>query len=258
MAEQRPTTTLIVPCFDEEARLDPAPFLAFVDQHPDVRLLFVDDGSTDGTRALLLQLATERPDQLDVLGLSVNAGKAEAVRRGMLQVLSDEAPTYVGYWDADLATPLEFLPDFAALLQARPRLEMVLGARVKLLGREVQRQPLRHYFGRVAATAASTLLGLPVYDTQCGAKLLRVGPHTRSLFAEPFSTRWAFDVELLARWRGLHPGVRGEAAGDFLVEVPLLRWLDVHGSKVRLTDLLRAPWDLARIAWRYRRELRRS
>lgn len=257
MPDARPVTTLIVPCFDEAGRLDPAPFLAFVDAHPEVRLLFVDDGSADDTLAVLQGMAAERPDQLDVLALAPNRGKAEAVRRGMLHVLAGDT-AYVGYWDADLATPLAFVPDFVRLLVERPRLEMVLGARVKLLGREVQRRPLRHYFGRVAATMASWLLGLPVYDTQCGAKLLRVGPGTAALFAEPFSTRWAFDVELLARWRGQHPGVAGEAAGDFLVEVPLLRWLDVHGSKVKATDLLRAPWDLLRIAWRYRRELARA
>lgn len=254
-ATERLRITVVVPCFDEALRLDTPAILAFARAHPEIRLLFVDDGSGDATREVLRELVSQRPRQLDLLGLDRNVGKAEAVRRGVLQVLDDGHATAVGYWDADLATPLHLIPTFAQRLQAAPRLHILLGARVKMLGYTVRRHVLRHYAGRVMATAATTLLGMPVYDTQAGAKLIRVGEGTRALFAQPFSSRWAFDVELLARWLAANPDIAARDAGVHLEEMPLRTWVDVPGSKVRLKDFVKGPVDLARIAWRYRRVL---
>lgn len=257
MRPARLSPTIVVPCFEEAARLDVDAFLAFSTANPHVSFVFVDDGSGDDTRAVLERLATASPDRIRALSYAPNAGKAEAVRRGVLHAL-DAGADAVGYWDADLATPLSDILGFAEELDRDPRVEVVLGSRVKLLGRDIDRNAFRHYFGRVAATAASLLLRLSVYDTQCGAKLFRVGPRTRDLFARPFETRWAFDVELLARWLGTHPGVSRVDVGAYVVEVPLRRWTDVAGTKLRARDVLRTPLDLLRIAVRYRQELAAS
>jgi hypothetical protein len=156
---------------------------------------------------------------------------------------------YVGYWDADLATPLGAIPEFVSRLEADPELLLVMGARVRLLGRNIVRKAHRHYLGRVFATCASAVLRLPVYDTQCGAKLFLNSEPVVLAFKEPFISRWVFDVEVLARLLrcgGLNP----EAV---IYEVPLTEWHDMKGSKVRARDFWIALWDLARIHFVYRR-----
>lgn len=240
-----PTTVVVIPCFDEAERLDVAGFLAFVRGWPQGRLLFVDDGSRDGTRVVLEQMVAQEPRGCALLPLPHNHGKAEAVRQGMLSAFSLQ-PDMVGYWDADLATPLEVIPRFERVLAERPACDLVMGSRVRLLGRSIARHPTRHYLGRVFATAASLLVAIPVYDTQCGAKLLRASPATRELFREPFRSRWIFDVELLlrlstaARRAGVDPEEKS-------YELPLETWRDVGGSKLRATDLARALFDLGRL-----------
>jgi dolichyl-phosphate beta-glucosyltransferase len=151
-------TCVVIPCYNEERRLDRAAFLRWAATAPPrTSLLFVDDGSTDATADVLRDLAAAAPPgRCTVLRLPANCGKAEAVRRGMLTACADAgADGAVGYFDADLATPLEALPEFLAVLDGAaepgaPRYEMVFGARVALLGRHIQRRLARHYLGRGA------------------------------------------------------------------------------------------------------------
>ncbi|TFG96550.1 MAG: glycosyltransferase [Myxococcales bacterium] len=244
-------TVVVIPCYDEGARLPTARFRDFLLAHPDVAFVFVDDGSRDDTLAQLRSLERVAPERACVLALPANVGKAEAVRRGMLRALEGGAD-YAGYWDADLATPLSAVRDFVDLLDARPDLEIAIGSRVVLLGRRIERRTLRHYLGRVAATAIALTLGLRVYDTQCGAKLFRAGPATREIFRDSFVARWAFDVEILARLIQLRLAGGLSPAESVVCELPLSEWIDVAGTKVGALDYLRAAVDLFRIWRRYR------
>ncbi len=134
---------------------------------------------------------------------------------------------------------------------------MVIGSRVKLMGRTIERLAWRHYLGRIFATAASLVLDLPVYDTQCGAKLFRATPLLAQVFAEPFLARWVFDVEIIARFMELDPG-GPDRIGEALFELPLRHWIDVHGSKVKPVDFAQSARDLALIFARTRVTVRRA
>lgn len=237
-------TILVVPCFNEARRLSPEDFRAFAGSWRDGAFLFVDDGSSDSTFAILSALRDSIPGQCEILRLPQNAGKAEAVRRGMLRAFGSN-PDYAGFWDADLATPLDALALFERVFRERPATEIVLGARVRLLGRDIERRAVRHYLGRIFGTAVSVVLGVNVYDSQCGAKLFRNTDSVRVLFEAPFLSRWIFDVEILARFM---KSKRSDAPlNASLYELPLPEWQDVGASKVRLKDFVRAVYDLVQI-----------
>lgn len=246
-----PKIAIVVPCFDEAERLDPEAFVRFVRSEPSVRFVMVDDASRDATLERLHALARAERGRFEVLALQPNVGKAAAVRAGMLHAF-ELGCDLAGYWDADLATPLDEIPRFAEVLQQMPERLVVFGARVQLLGRTIERSMGRHYLGRVFATAASNMLHMPIYDTQCGAKLFRVDDVTRALFAEPFAVGWTFDVEIIARLARIQRERGGPGAAQLIYELPLRTWRDVAGSKVTPMDFARALLDMHRIRRRYR------
>jgi glycosyltransferase involved in cell wall biosynthesis len=239
--------TWVVPCFEEAKRIDGPALLALPDET--TSLVFVDDGSRDQTPMLLRGIAEKRPMQVTVISLPQNQGKAEAVRQGMLDALSSAADI-IGYVDADLATPPSELRRLAALARSGDY-DVLMGSRIQLLGHAIERKPLRHYIGRVFATCASLSLGLPVYDTQCGAKLFRRTEALVAALAQPFTSRWVFDVELLARLIRPRPGITAIAV-ERIREEPLLAWSDIPGSKLRPTAALRSGLELIRLGLKLR------
>ncbi|MBV9265932.1 MAG: glycosyltransferase [Acidobacteriaceae bacterium] len=241
---------VVVPCYNEAARLNVDAFRHYLAHTELTRLIFVDDGSKDETLTILKRLCWDLEDKTEVLACEANSGKAEAVRRGMMHALRVHRPEMVGFWDADLATPLDDIDCFHGLLRGRSELEMVFGSRVKLLGRHIERKAARHYLGRIFATVVSTMLELPIYDTQCGAKLFRVTEGTREIFADRFLSKWVFDVEIIARYQRLYRA-SGKKLETAIYEYPLECWVDVAGSKVKPRDFVTALVDVARIKSKY-------
>ena len=248
---------LVVPCYNEATRFRAELFAAHLHAHPRTRLVFVNDGSSDATLAVLTQFCAQHGGRASVLDQQPNGGKGEAVRRGMLHVLGTQPGVYAGFWDADLATPLDALSEFLEVLQRDDEIDMVFGSRIRLLGRHVSRNPMRHYAGRIFATSVSLSLGLPIYDTQCGAKVFRPTPLLHRVLAEPFESRWIFDVELLARFLAAWK-TEGTHSERKIYELPLQTWVDVAGSKLRHTDFVRSFTDLIKIRREFVRLQRRA
>jgi dolichyl-phosphate beta-glucosyltransferase len=242
-----PKTCIVVPCYNEAGRLKVGEFLEWTHLETDLHFLFVNDGSTDGTRELLVRLSQACPERIRSIDLERNGGKAEAVRRGFLESF-DPGYDVIGYWDADLATPLQAIPVFCRILEDREA-DGVIGSRVRLLGRHICRRPLRHYLGRLFATCASLVIGLPVYDTQCGAKIFRHTERLQQVFRTPFRVKWTFDVEILARFLLLERIFDGPKIGERFIEYPLERWDDVPGSKLKGRDFFSGAWEILKIGY---------
>lgn len=240
---------LVIPCYNEALRLPMAEIEHLLTHLPDLKILLVDDGSKDKTAEILNRLAIKH-SQIEALILPENRGKAEAVRAGLIHLMENNVG-WVGYADADFATPAsELIRLYEIAEKVRP--ELLIGSRVLLLGTNIDRKPKRHYLGRVFATFASMALDLKVYDTQCGAKFFRNSPEVLEALREPFFSRWAFDVELIARLKLIYP----LRARTTFIEVPLLEWRDVGGSKLKMSSMIKAGLDLFLIALRLRKQRR--
>lgn len=246
---------LVVPCYNEAGRLQAQAFVDFARHRPSIRFLLVDDGSSDGTAEVHERMSRDAPGLIRAMRLPSNQGKAEAVRRGLLVAMSAGTPL-VGFWDADLSTPLAAIDDFMSVTARRPEFELILGSRVMLMGRDIRRRPGRHYLGRAFATFASLALDLPVYDTQCGAKIFRANEALQQVLSAPFRSPWIFDVEILARYLTVPVDEGGRPRRARIYELTVPAWHDIPGSKLRARDFIRSVFELAAI-WRDRRAAER-
>lgn len=234
-------TLIVIPCYNEEGRLLSEKFKEHIEQNKKHIFLFVNDGSTDRTIDIIKKMHQDHPESIAFLDLKTNHGKAEAIRRGFRHGFEFN-PKIIGFWDADLATPLTAINDFLAILEQSQNIRWVFGSRVKLLGRDIQRKAMRHYLGRVFATMASLILSVPVYDTQCGAKLFRYDNILEDIFRQKFISRWIFDVELIDRLKKSLP--YPDSPEDMIYEYPVRNWADISGSKLKATDFLRSIYEL--------------
>ncbi|MEX2380386.1 MAG: glycosyltransferase [Vicingaceae bacterium] len=237
---------IIIPCFNEANRFPLEDYSLFLNQSTDTNIsfLFVNDGSSDNTIEILQKLS-DQFQQVTILNLNKNVGKAEAIRQGVLSLQAKQAD-FIGYFDADLAAPLNEIENLNNAKKSNQECLFVLGARIKLLGStDIKRNLFRHYIGRIFATIVGNMLKLPIYDTQCGAKLIRKDV-ALSIFESPFTSKWLFDVELLFRVKNQYEEIENK-----IIEVPLKKWEDKSGSKIKLSYYFQAPIDLIRIYFRY-------
>ena len=192
-----PSLSIIVPCYNEEARLPDAleAITAYLDAHyPDAELIIASDGSTDATETITREFAEQSP-RVRLLSLP-HRGKGHAVKRGMLEARGKVRL----FMDVDLAVPLETIAAFVEETENSP---VVIGSR-SMPGSERSGEPLtRRIGGKVISRATRLILGLSTADTQCGFKAFR-DYAAEILFAGQRVDGFAFDAEILylaRRWK---------------------------------------------------------
>jgi dolichyl-phosphate beta-glucosyltransferase len=230
----------IIPFFNEEKRIPHHEFAqAFVD-FGEIDFLLVNDGSTDNTQVVLEEFSA-RYLNVNTLNLKLNQGKAAAIRNGILFSKNFDYQ-YLGYLDADLSTPISEVVRLLAFAEANPNLAIIMGTRIKLLGNNVVRSSKRHYLGRIFATLISNfILKTPVYDTQCGAKIIK-SEIAQFLFAAQFQTRWLFDVEMLLRLKNAKGSLE-----NYVAELPLHTWIEKGNTKIKFKEFVNFPFQLMKI-----------
>jgi dolichyl-phosphate beta-glucosyltransferase len=236
---------IVLPAYNEADRIGPAleELFGYLGQASAtglparVAVLVVDDGSIDGTAALVAARPEATASDGDRVSLRVmtvaHGGKGAAVRAGMLAADAD----LVVFADADMATPPDQLPPLVAALRDH---DIALGSRIQQDGSDMRAtQPgFRRLLGKVFHLLASIWVVGPVKDTQCGFKgFTRAAAH--DLFARQRITSIVFDVELiyLARRR------------NYRLAIVPIRWYDKRGSrmKARIGLAVQVAWDLFRI-----------
>jgi glycosyltransferase involved in cell wall biosynthesis len=240
-----------IPAYNEEKRFPTEEYINFLLKvREGVDFQFINDGSIDNTQTILLNLKNKFPERIYIKVLKKNVGKAEALRFGILDSkVNISNYKYIGYFDADLAAPLNEIFTFDWWFQKLKSKPMIfIGSRVKLFGTtNIKRYVYRHYLGRFFATIVSNCLKLTIYDTQCGAKLFSDAV-VKDLFKDAFISRWLFDVELIFRFINMF-GCKN--LQKMIYEIPLLRWEEKGHSKIRVADLIKMPYELARITTKY-------
>lgn len=238
---------IVVPCYNEYNRLNEGEYQSFLNSQASVYLLFSNDGSTDNTIGKLQQIKSGNPDQVGIYNLEKNKGKAEAVREGVNYVLSEGIGTdSIAYLDADGSTSLDECYELSRLISEEK--VFVFGSRISKIDNRIDRKLYRHLVGRIIATLISRQLGIAVYDTQCGCKIVKWDV-AKKIFLENFISKWLFDVEIFNRLIMIYGR---PAMHNRCLEIPLKRWLDTDGSKVAFAYFFKLWADLYRISKAYK------
>src|SRR6476660_3722174 len=215
-----PPFSLVIPCFNEAARIG-ATLRVTLDyltvNAPKSELIVVNDGSTDATAAIAREMFLQAQIATRLLENFPNRGKGAAVRSGLLA-----AREPIGLFsDADLSTPIEEAPKLIEPI-ANGEVDIAFGSRAldrSLIG--VHQPWRREQAGRVFNLLVRVATGLPFWDTQCGFKAFRLDV-CRPILERARINGFAFDVELL---------FLAQRAGLRIREVPV-RWNHAEGSKV--------------------------
>jgi len=215
---------VIIPCYNEENRLNFDEIDKLIELMPLIHIVLANDGSSDNTIGALQKVEAKYPDKVSIFDYKKNCGKAMVLYNTINSLLEDEQVKIIGYLDADFATDaVNFHKVCVPVFEKRAIFS--IGSRVKLLGKNINRKVMRHYIGRFVITFLGFKHSLPIYDTQCGAKVFRSEILKEVLYGKPFKCNWLFDYELFIRLKKKNLLAKGE-------EVPLDSWVDIAGSKL--------------------------
>jgi len=237
---------IVIPCYNEEKRLNIANYSSFLSKNEHVLICFVNDGSNDNTLIVLNQIKSSFPNNVAVISMEKNSGKAETVRTGFVHCNANYNFQKIAYLDADLATTLEECLEISEYINSE--IVIAFGSRISKIDTIIERKTVRHYIGRIIATLISNQLKLHIYDTQCGCKVFNK-ELSEKVFTDKFISKWLFDVEIFHRIINLYSVDQMRLIAR---EIPLKSWIDFDESKVKMTYFFKLWLDLYQIHKMYK------
>jgi dolichol-phosphate mannosyltransferase len=198
--------TVIVPTYNEVDNI--GQLIPQILAHPRCRVLVVDDGSPDGTGALVEQLARREP-RVGLLSRPGKLGLGTAYIAGFRRAL-DEGAQLIVEMDADFSHDPRYLP---ALIDAASEYDLVLGSRYVPGGGTTDWGLSRKMISRGGNLYAGIILGLPVADSTGGFRCYRRKVLEAIDLGAVRSNGYAFQIEMVYRAR---------AAGARIGEVPII------------------------------------
>jgi glycosyltransferase involved in cell wall biosynthesis len=233
--------SVIIPAFNEEERITPT-LVAFdsylAGMAASYEIVVVDDGSTDGTVALVESLRNQMPN-LRCVDTVTNRGKGHAVRVGMLDAKGDVRIMC----DADGSMPPEEMPKLLAPI-FQGKTEIAIGSRYAEGAKSGVDQPRwRVIWSRLANKVIQRSLVAGIRDTQCGFKAFSADA-AETVFSKATIDGWSFDLEILALASRL-----GYSIQEFGVE-----WSDDERSRISpVKDFINVVREFLTIRGNFRR-----
>jgi glycosyltransferase involved in cell wall biosynthesis len=233
-----PLAQIALPVYNEAStiRATLEQVIPFANKHPELRFVFVDDGSSDGTAGAIADamrsgLDVRGPVNVGLRSLGANGGKGRAIARAAAEC---DAPLFI-FMDGDLAYSLLHID---ALLAALKTHDVVIGSRALVPGEDLEVSGLRRVLGAGFNAIARSLLGLPYRDTQAGLKGFRT-PAAREIFKRVTLNGFAFDAEAIFIARRL---------GYSIAEVPAQVSAEHRAKKSKVNLALDPPKMLMELA----------
>jgi len=244
---QKGVIGVVIPCYNEEERLQSDLFKKFVEKYLGYHLCFVNDGSKDNTLKVLNELREGNEDRISIYDCEKNGGKAEAVRLGMLHLSAQNQYDYIGFLDADLSTNFDDFQDLVTTISTS-HFQIVSGSRMSRMGADITKESARAIISKTINFIIRKTLGMEINDTQCGAKIM-TKEIVEKTFQKKFLTKWLFDVEIFMRMKKVYGSKKAQS---LICEQPLKRWIHADGSKLSMKDSVKIIGQIGQIAVFYK------
>lgn len=236
--------TIVIPCFNEELRFNSDYFneLNIKLLNSGVELVFINDGSTDGTLEVLQNISFKPR----IMNLQKNVGKAEAIRCSFKHEITIKEKKIFGYLDSDSSFNLNDVSTLVNEFISNAKyanFQILSAARVKLAGSAIDRKAYRHYTGRLVSNFLNLGIKNKMYDPQSGFKLFRINNNLVKAIEKPFVTRWFIDMEIIRHYNFYK---------NPIIEIPVSSWVDTPGSKIVIKEYFRIFRELVKIKYSMR------